>query len=132
MGGNHLLNWKNKVILVVEDDKINYNYLDVLLKPTKATIYHAEKGEDAVELCRLFSFFSVVLMDIRLPGMNGFEATQLIKTIREDLPVIAQTAYASDDDREAARAAGCNDFIAKPIRANEMLEMIRKYMEPTS
>lgn len=130
MASTPLLNWKNKVILVVEDDHINYNYLDVLLKPTKATIYHTEKGEDAVELCRLFSFFNVVLMDIRLPGMNGFEATQLIKTIREDLPVIAQTAYASEEDRKAAMAAGCNDFIAKPIRANEMLDMIRRYIEP--
>ncbi len=125
---NQLFNWKNKVILVVEDDQINYNYLDVLLKPTKAAIYHAENGEEAVELCRLFSFFSVVLMDIRLPGMNGLEATRMIKILRKNLPVIAQTAYAADVDRDAAFAAGCNDFIAKPIRANEMLDMIRKHI----
>lgn len=124
-----LYDWKGKSILVVEDDHINFNYLDVLLKPTKAKIYHAEKGEDAIELCRKNSFFNIVLMDIRLPGINGLETTRKILAIRKNLPVIAQTAYAADEDRNAAISAGCCEFLAKPIRANEMLDLIKKYFE---
>jgi two-component system cell cycle response regulator DivK len=122
-------NWKGKSILVVEDDHINFNYLDSLLKPTKAIIMHAVRGEEAVELCKNFSFISVVLMDIRLPGIDGLEATRQICSLRNNLAVIAQTAYALEIDKKAAFEAGCCDFIAKPIRANEMLEIIRKYMD---
>jgi len=129
MNPNGLYNWKGKSILVVEDDHINFNYLDALLKPTKANVYHAEKGEDAIDLCLKHSFFNIVLMDIRLPGINGLETTRKILALRKDLPVIAQTAYAAEEDRDAALAAGCCDFIAKPIRANEMLDLIKKYFD---
>ena len=129
MNPNGLYNWKGKSILVVEDDHINFNYLDALLKPTKANVYHAEKGEDAIDLCLKLSFFNIVLMDIRLPGINGLETTRKILALRKDLPVIAQTAYAAEEDRDAALAAGCCDFIAKPIRANEMLDLIKKYFD---
>jgi len=121
--------WQGKSILVVEDDHINYNYLDSLLKPTKAIVIHATGGEEAVELCEKYSFINVVLMDIRLPGIDGLETTRRICSLRKSLPVIAQTAYALEEDRQAALSAGCRDFIAKPIRANEMLEIIRKYID---
>jgi len=129
MNPSWLYDWNGKSILVVEDDHINFNYLDVLLRPTKAKIYHAEKGEDALDMCMKNSIFNIVLMDIRLPGMNGLETTRKILSIRKDLPVIAQTAYAADEDRDAALAAGCCEFIAKPIRANEMLDLIKKYLD---
>jgi len=129
MNPNWLYNWKGKTILVVEDDHINFNYLDVLLKPTKAKVFHAEKGEDAIELCRKNKTFNIVLMDIRLPGINGFETTRKILAIRNNLPVIAQTAYAAEEDRNAAFEAGCCEFLAKPIRANEMLDLIKKYLD---
>ena len=129
MKSNWSYNWRGKAILVVEDDHINYSYLDALLKPTKAKILHAEKGEEAIVLCQDSTFINVVLMDIRLPGMNGLETTKKILSFRKDLPVIAQTAFAAESDKLAALEAGCRDFIAKPIRANEMLEMIKKYMD---
>jgi CheY-like chemotaxis protein len=128
MNNNWFCDWKGKSILIVEDDQANYSYLDALLKPTRARVIHASRGEDAIELCRQQSFIHIVLMDIRLPGMTGLETTQRLLKIRENLPVIAQTAYAEESDRDAAFAAGCCDFIAKPIRANEMLELIRKYL----
>lgn len=128
MKNNWMYNWKGKSILVVEDDHINFSYLDTLLKPTKAIIMHAENGEEAVDLCRAYAFINIVLMDIRLPGINGLEATKQILSIREDMAVIAQTAYAEDVDKEAAMEAGCSEFIAKPIRANEMLDLIKKYL----
>jgi len=120
--------WNGKSILIVEDDHLCFSYLDALLKPTKATVYHASSGEAALELCRNLTFVNIVLMDIRLPGITGFETTQHLKKIHRDLPVIAQTAYAHECDRETALAAGCCDFIAKPIRANEIFDMIRKYI----
>jgi len=128
MNPDWLYNWRGKYILVVEDDHINYSYLDILLKPTRAKILHAEKGEEAIALCRKKNLINIVLMDIRLPGINGFETTREIRAIRNDLPVIAQTAFATETDRQAALDAGCNDFIAKPIRANEMLDLIKKYL----
>ncbi|TSA29453.1 MAG: response regulator [Bacteroidetes bacterium] len=123
------LNWQGRNILIVEDDQVCFSYLDVLLKPTRATIYHAVEGQQAINLCTTHPEIEVVLMDVRLPGMNGLDATRHITTFRKDLPVIAQTAYASEADQQAALSAGCCDFIAKPIRANEMLELIKKYLE---
>ncbi len=128
MSPNWFYNWKGKTILVVEDDNINFNYLDALLKPTMAKVYHVERGEDAIELFRKISFINIVLMDIRLPGITGLEATRQLMAIRNDVAVIAQTAYAEEWDRDAAFAAGCCEFIAKPIRANEMLDLIRKHL----
>jgi two-component system, cell cycle response regulator DivK len=124
-----VMNWEGHSILVVEDDQMNYNYLDVLLKPTKARVLHARDGEMAIELCEQHPGISVVLMDLRLPLLNGLEAAKQILGFRRGLPIIAQTAYAREYDREQALDAGCCDFIAKPVRANEMLELIRKYIE---
>lgn len=123
------INWQGKNILIVEDDQVCFSYLDVLLKPTRATIYHAMEGQQAVNLCNDHPEIDIVLMDVRLPGMNGLDATREITSIRHDLPVIAQTAYASDEDQAAAFSAGCWDFIAKPIPANDMIKMIKKYLE---
>ncbi|MBE0647234.1 MAG: response regulator [Bacteroidales bacterium] len=123
------INWQGRNILIVEDDQICFSYLDVLLKPTRVTIFHALEGQQAVNLCNAHPELDMVLMDVRLPGMNGLDATRKITSFRNDLPVIAQTAYASDDDKAAALSAGCWDFIAKPIPANDMIQMIKKYLE---
>jgi CheY-like chemotaxis protein len=129
MDSNWFYNWQGKTILVVEDDHINFNYLDALLKPTRARVYHVDRGEDAIELCRKISFINIVLMDIRLPGITGLEATRQLIATHNDIVIIAQTAYAEEWDRAAALDAGCCDFIAKPIRANEMLDLIKKHMK---
>jgi len=126
------INWQGKNILIVEDEDVCFSYLDVLLKPTQATIFHAIEGQQAVNMCVNHPEIDVVFMDIRLPGMDGLEATRKITSQRNDLPVIAQTAYASEDDQRAAFLSGCWEFIAKPIRANEMIALIRKYLEEPS
>jgi len=123
-----VMNWKGRLILVVEDDRMNYNYLDILLKPTQANVLHAENGVKAVELCKQFPEINVVLMDIRLPLLNGLDAAREILCFRSDLPIIAQTAFAAEYDQNEVFAAGCCEFIAKPVRANEMLELIKKYL----
>jgi len=122
------INWQGRSILVVEDDHVCFSYLDFLLRPTNVTVLHAIEGRQAINLCQTHPEIEIVLMDVRLPGMNGLDATRHITSIRQDLPVIAQTAYASDEDQQAAFSAGCRDFIAKPIRANDMIALIRKYL----
>jgi CheY-like chemotaxis protein len=82
-----------------------------------------------VDYCLNNSKVDLVLMDILLPVMNGYEATRQIKTARKDIPVIAQTAYALTEDRSKALAAGCDDFIAKPIGREELLNKIHSFFK---
>ena len=127
---NKPINWKGKSILVVEDDQPNFNYIDILLKTTQARVLHAENGFEAVEFCKKYPEINVVLMDMELPLLGGLEATRQILEMRSDMPVIAQTAFVDENDQEAAFKAGCCEFLAKPIRANEMLSLIKKYLQP--
>lgn len=114
-------NWVDKIVLIVEDIELNYLYLKELLKPTGAMILRAENGKIAVDLCTNNPNIDIVLMDLLMPVMNGYEATRQIKAQCPKLPIIAQTAYAMADDRRKALEAGCDDFIAKPIGKEELL-----------
>jgi CheY-like chemotaxis protein len=91
-------------------------------------LLHAWDGTQAVENVKNHSDISLVLMDIKMPKMNGYEATRRIKEIRPKLPVIAQTAYALSSDREQALHAGCDNYIAKPIDKDSFLEVIKSYL----
>lgn len=114
-------NWVDKIVLVVEDIELNFLYIRELIFPTGAMILRAENGRIAVDLCLNNPNIDLVLMDLLMPVMNGYEATRQIKAHRPDLPIIAQTAYAMADDRRKAMEAGCDDFIAKPIGKEELL-----------
>lgn len=122
-------NLQKYTILIVEDTKINFLYLEEILEEVNAKIIHAESGQKAVELCEKYPEIDLVLMDIKMPGMNGFEATRLIKKIRPKLPVIAQTAYAYSEDREDAINAGCDDYVPKPIDNEELIELILIHLQ---
>lgn len=119
--------WDDKLILVVEDDKTNYKYIEAALKPTKAKLLHTISGNKAIELSLRNPTISLVLMDLRLPDINGLEATQSIKKMRYNLPIIVQTANALRDDRNKSIEAGCDDFIAKPFEEKKLLETINKH-----
>jgi len=121
------LNWKNKKILVVEDEESNFFLLDRVLKKTGIKMVWVKNGMDAINECKN-TRFDLVLMDIRMPVMDGYEATQLIKKERKDIPVIAQTAYALKGEREKSLAAGCDNYISKPIDAKELKAMLGKYL----
>lgn len=123
--------WIDKVVLVVEDIDLNFLYISELLKPTGAMILHAVHGKQAVEQCQNNPAIDMVLMDIYMPVMNGYEATRQIKVIRPELPIIAQTAYAMSEDRTRATEAGCDDFIAKPIGKEELLSKMDKLFQKT-
>ncbi|MDD2571530.1 MAG: PAS domain S-box protein [Bacteroidales bacterium] len=114
-------------ILIAEDDDISAHYLDSLLKDQPFTILHTTNGEDTVWVVRENPDISLVLMDLKMPVMNGFKATQEIRKFNRQIPIIAQTAYAMTEDRDQAIGAGCNDFISKPIDRNRFFELIRKY-----
>ena len=112
-------------ILIAEDDDVSTLLLKRNLKGENISILCAENGWEAVELVEHHPEINLVLMDIKMPVMNGFEATRLIKQHRPDLPVIAQSAFTSKEERDKAYEAGCDNFITKPISKSELLEMMQ-------
>lgn len=119
----------DSVILIVEDDPVSETLLEIGLAKTGCRILKASNGYDAVEIVRSNPEISLILMDIRLPGMNGLEATQLIRQFNKDVIIIAQTAYGLAGDREKAIESGCNDYIAKPIVMPELYVMIFRHLK---
>ena len=124
-----IYNWEKYTILLVEDDYSTVFYLKEVLKDTGVNIEIAGDGQTAINKCRNKPEINIVLMDIQLPFVCGLEVTTEIKKIRPDLKVIAETAFATPNDQENCREAGCNDIITKPIDALELLEVINKYFE---
>ncbi|MEI7661638.1 MAG: ATP-binding protein, partial [Bacteroidota bacterium] len=118
-------------ILVAEDDWISFKYLSNLLLKSGATVIHAENGAVAVELVKNTQDISLILMDIKMPVMNGIEATKLIKLIRPDIPIIAQTAYAFTEEKNIILSTGCNEYLVKPIEPARLKGIINKYLKNT-
>lgn len=124
-------NKKKYTILVAEDEEVNFMVLEILLEDKiklPCTIIHAKNGLEAVEFCKENPAIELVLMDIKMPKMDGHEATKSIKKIRPNLPIIAQTAYSSPEEREKAFLAGCDDFLSKPIGKEALSAMINNYL----
>lgn len=114
-------------LLVVEDDKASYLLIKEFLKPLNIDIHHVVDGKDAVNFVKLNPDVRLILMDIKLPFMDGYEATRSIKKINPRIPIIAQTAYAMVGDREKALSAGCDDHITKPLDFNKLQELVKPY-----
>ncbi len=119
---------KNLKILIVEDDEISYSLLSRTLQKISKEVLHVITGVQAVEACHNNPDLDLVLMDIRMPQMNGLEATRQIRQFNKDLIIIAQTAYAFPGDSEKAIDAGCSDYISKPINKSLLLELIKKHV----
>src|SRR5665648_136225 len=120
-------NQLNKLkILITEDDEGSEKLLSLTLKKLSKEISTAKTGVEAVQTCRNNPDIDLVLMDIHMPGMDGYEATRQIRQFNTEVVIIAQTAYALAGDREKAIRAGCNDYIPKPIRKDKLIEMIQK------
>lgn len=113
-------------ILIAEDDDYSYSHLEILLN-NENKILRAVNGREAVELCKRHTDLTHVLMDIKMPEMNGYEATLQIRQFNRDVVIIALTAFALSGDREKAIQAGCNDYIAKPVKKDELEGLIVKY-----
>ncbi len=121
-------NWKGKTILVVDDNELNSKLLQRLIEPTGAKVIIATDGKPAIEACLKNQDINIIMMDIQMPEMDGYEATKTIKSIRPEVPVIAQTAYFVNEERQKMQDAGCDEYISKPIRRNELLELLNKYL----
>jgi len=120
--------WTDKTILIVEDVESNYQFLAATLRRSGAKLVWARQGEDAIEMIKNGQNFDLVLMDVQLAGMDGYEATSNIKLLRPELPIIAQTAYAMVGEKEKSHLAGCDEYLAKPIRPSLLIQTISKYL----
>lgn len=122
------MNWEKYTILVVEDVETNLMFIKAAIDKTGITIVWARDGMEAIEKVQEDKSINVVLMDLRMPNLDGFRATEVIKSIRKDLPVIAQTTFTDEMDKERVFDAGCDAYLAKPIRLETLLETIDKFL----
>ncbi len=133
---NNMENNSNFTVLVAEDEEINYIFIEELLSELNLNFLHARNGQEAVEMFSSREDIGLVLMDIKMPVMNGYDATRAIKSLNPSTPVYAQTAYAMSEDKEKARAAGCDGHLAKPLNQKELIDIIlavkNNFIEPSS
>ncbi|MFA6128308.1 MAG: response regulator [Bacteroidales bacterium] len=122
------LHQASPIVLIVEDDQINIFLLETMLRKTNAEVWHVENGQQAVECCQNHPEVTLVLMDLKMPEMDGFEATRLIKAFRSDLVIIAVTAFAMPGDRERALEAGCDDYMSKPFTSDQLKCKLNDYI----
>ncbi len=120
---------KNLKILIAEDDEVSEMLIDSLVKSFGKEILKARTGVEAIEICYDNPDIDLIMMDILMPVMGGYEATRKIREFNKTVIIIAQTAYALAGDRENAIASGCNDYISKPINKTELLSLMQKYFE---
>ena len=116
-------------ILIAEDDETSGLLLGIGVKKISKEILKARTGVEAVKIYRDNPDIDLILMDIQMPELNGYEATRQIRQINKDVVIIAQTAYGLSGDREKAIEAGCNDYMAKPIKNDELRSLIQKYFK---
>ncbi len=117
-------NWEDKVILVVEDVHVNYILIKKQLRKTGAKVVWVKNGLEAVEYIKDKKEADLILMDVRMPVMDGIEATKAIKLVNPDIPIIIQTACVIGNDYEDIEKSGCDDFLFKPIISTELYEKI--------
>jgi PAS domain S-box-containing protein len=120
--------FNGKTILVSEDIQSNFHMIQIMLEKTNAILLYAEDGKQAVDTCRNNENIDLVLMDIQMPVMNGYEAASEIRKLRPQLPIIALTAYAYEEDKIRCLDAGCSDFISKPIDRYELIALMSKFL----
>jgi len=118
---------KDLKILIAEDDEVSEKLITLAVKIFGKEVLKARTGVEAIEACRNNPDIDLVLMDIKMPKMDGYEATRQIRQFNKDVVIIAQTAYALTSDRKMAIEAGCNDYISKPIKKDELQALIQKY-----
>ncbi|MFO7827347.1 MAG: response regulator [Bacteroidales bacterium] len=121
--------WKEKTILIAEDEENNIMMITLLLQKTNINIIHVKNGKDAVQKCKKLNYIDLVLMDIKMPKMDGLNATREIRRFKKDLPILAFTAYAMPSDQEKAYKAGCTDFIVKPVKTDKLLQKLDHYLK---
>lgn len=125
-------NWEDKIIVVVDDTKMNFVVLKTQLRKTKANVLWYENGYDVVQYVKDGNKADIILMDIRMPVMDGIEASRTIKEINPGIPVVIQTASVMGNDFDEIAESNCDDTIFKPIDANLLIEKIANQFEKYS
>jgi signal transduction histidine kinase len=120
-------NWSNKTLLLAEDEAANAYFLQSALVITGINVIVVQNGLDAIEQCRTNNDIDLVIMDIKMPEMDGLAATRIIRSFNKELPVIAITAYALSSDSEKCIEAGCNDYLPKPIMIEQLVGLLQKH-----
>ncbi len=120
--------YSGKTILIAEDEISNYEFLRILFEKMNIRVLWAKNGIEAVSFCEADTSINLVLMDIKMPLLNGFEATRKIKRLRPGLIVVAQTAFAMASDKEEALDSGCDDYLSKPINIGQLKYLLQKYL----
>ena len=123
------IDFSNKTILITEDEESNYFLIKTMLVLTQANILRAKNGQEAIDICAKDSQVDLVIMDLKMPVMDGFEATEKIKNLFPGLPIIVITAYSSAAEKEKAIESGCDEFIKKPINKKELYITLYKYLK---
>jgi CheY-like chemotaxis protein len=119
--------WQNRVVLITEDEEVNFFYLKTIFKKTEAKVIRARNGKEAVDIIAAHKgHIDLVLMDLNMPVMDGYEAMKIIKTINPGIPIIAQTAYTLTEDRRKCMQAGFNDYISKPINRSALFRLVNE------
>lgn len=128
-GRHHLEHdWTGKVILIAEDVETSNKFFKAALKGTNATLLWAKNGIEAFKIVQSNPQIDVILLDLNMPGMNGFEATKKIKEIRNEIPIIVQTAYLLSGEERMSYEAGADEFLSKPIKFATLIETIKKFI----
>ncbi len=122
-------NWENKKILIAEDIESNWRYLEAILQKTKASLIRVENGRQAIEAFKQHRDIDIILMDLRMPVMSGYDATIEIKKMNRDIPIIVQTAFARDEDKEKILETGCDSYIVKPVNNEVLLDLLGRFIK---
>ncbi len=115
--------WPDKVILIAEDEMINYMLLNKVLESTASKVFWAKNGLEAIAFNQEYHP-DVILMDLRMPEMNGIDATKAIRKTHPELPIVAVTAFALDNEAQQCQEAGCSAFLTKPVRPVVLFELL--------
>jgi CheY-like chemotaxis protein len=126
------VDFKGRKIIICEDDRSNYLFLESLIKKTGLTLVWALDGQQAVDIFRSNRDADLIIMDIRLPVKDGFQATREIRELDDKIPIIALTAFAFTDDRQKSIVAGCTDYIPKPVKPRDLTYLLNKYLKKKS
>ncbi|WP_320815116.1 response regulator [Flavobacterium sp.] len=117
------------IVLVAEDDNINFLLIEKIIKNFNCTVVRAKDGLEAVEFCKTNNEIDLVLMDIRMPNLDGYEAFKQIREFNKELPIIAQTSYSFQEELDKIKELGFNGFISKPLDKNKLYELIKIYLK---
>lgn len=119
-----------KTILIAEDEEMNFTLLNEIFKKRGMTIVKAVTGTEAVDqFLKHKDTIDIILMDIKMPEKNGYDATREIKAVKKDVPVIAQTAYAMSGEKDLSTEAGCDAYITKPVIIKELIDLVIKLLK---